>query len=225
VTSPAATSPAATSPAATSPAATTTAPASQPTATSRGLIRDPAPRPIPALRVQSRYTEKAGRALVYAGVDYLSRGDFFNSPGARIGAAFYLIESVALEAQISHYWSWLNDEGQRVRDTLGAVPDSHAPEWLMLAGARYSIGYGKLLVGGMGTAIHFEPQIFAHLGGHLYDGDSGFSSDAGLGLLVFLTPRAFARIDVAMVFERERRSGVDVSVLGALPALCFGGVL
>ena len=189
------------------------------------LVRDPAPRPVPALRVQARYAEKAGRVLLYAGVEYLSRGDFFDSPGARVGAGFHVLESLALEAQVSHYWSSLNAEGQQVQRTLGAIPDSAAPAWLMLAGARYSIGYGKLLVGGMGTAIHFEPQVFMHLGGHIYDNDKGFSSDAGFGLLVFLTPRAFARIDIAMVFERERRSGVDVSVLGALPALCFGGVL
>jgi hypothetical protein len=226
----AATRPAATAPAAKSaaaapapkPAAPVVKPVTEPTA---GLIHDPAPRPAPALRIQSRYAQKAGRPLLYGGVEYLARGDFFISPGARLGFAYYVLEPLALEAQVSHYWSSLNDEAQRIRQMLGAIPDSHAPGWLMLAGARYSIGYGKLLVGGMGTAIHLEPQAFLHLGGHVHDGDTGFSSDAGLGLLVYLTPDLFTRIDVALVFEREQRSGVPVSVWGALPALSIGGLL
>ncbi len=205
------------------PAVVPIAPAAEPP--QAGLIRDPAPRPAPALRVQARYAHKAGRALLSFGFEYLARGDFFISPGARLGLAYYLIEPFAFEVQISHYWSSLNAEAERIKQTLGALPDSHAPGWLMLAGARYSIGYGKLLIGGMGTALHFEPQAFLHLGGHLHDGDSGFSSDAGLGLLMFMTPRMFGRIDVALLLEREKRSGVDVSVWGVLPSFSLGGVL
>jgi hypothetical protein len=198
---------------------------SVPPASKGGLIRDPAPRPAPALRVQSRYAQKAGRALLSGGVEYLARGDFFVSPGARLAVAYNVLEPLALEAQVSHYWSSLNAEAQRLRSVAGVIPDSHAPGWLMLAGGRYSIGYGKLLVGGVLNAIHLEPQAFAHLGMHVNDGDTGFSSDAGLGLLVYLTPQLFSRIDVALLFEREERSGGPVSVWGALPALSFGGIL
>jgi outer membrane beta-barrel protein len=190
-----------------------------------GVIRDAAPRPTPALRVQSRYVQKSRQTLLFAGAEYLSRGDYFINPGARVGVAYYLLEPLALELQVSHYWSSLNGEAERIKSTFGLVPDSHAPEWLALAGARYSIGYGKLMVGGFGKAIHFEPQAFLHVGGHVYDGDVGFSSDVGLGLAVFLTPRFFSRVDVALVFEREQRSGTGVSVWGALPALTFGGML
>ena len=105
-----------------------------------GLMRDPAPRPAPALRVQARYAQKAGRALLSVGFEYLARGDFFISPGARVGLAYYLIEPLALEVQVSHYWSSLNDEAERIRETLGAIPDSHAPGWLMLAGAATRSG-------------------------------------------------------------------------------------
>jgi hypothetical protein len=190
-----------------------------------GLIRDPAPRPAPALRIQSRYARKEGRALLSGGVEYLARGDFFVSPGARLAVAYNVLEPLALEVQVSHYWSSLNAEGQRLRSVAGVIPDSHAPGWLMLAGGRYSIGYGKLLVGGALNAIHLEPQAFVHAGMHVHDGDTGFSSDAGLGLLVYLTPQLFSRIDVALLFEREERSGATVSVWGALPALSFGGIL
>jgi len=188
-------------------------------------VREAAPRPTADVRVQNRYATKVKLWQLFGGVDYLSRGDFFISPGARVGATYYFLEPLGVEVQVSHFWSSLDDEAQRVRQTLGAIPDSHAPTWLALAGARYSIGYGKLMVGGVGGVIHFEPQVFAHGGVHDHDGDVGPSADLGLGLLFFLTPRMFARLDAAAVYEREVRSGHPVSVLGVLPALTVGGAL
>jgi len=190
-----------------------------------GVLREPAPRPTTDVRVQARFAVKAKSAELFGGAEYLSRGDFYNSPGARIGVTFYPLESFGLELQVSHFWSSLNAEAERIKDSLGALPDSHAPGWLMLVGGRYSIGYGKLLVGGLGGAIHFEPQAFVHAGMHAHDGDAGPSVDGGLGLLVFLTPKAFARFDAAIVFEREDRSGKPVSVWGTLPSLSIGGTL
>jgi outer membrane beta-barrel protein len=187
-------------------------------------IHEPAPRPQPAARVQARFAEKADRVLVFAGAEYLDRGDFYNCPGARVGATYYLRESLGLEVQLSHYWSSLNATAQQVAQMLGALPDSRPPTWLGLLGARYSFGYGKILVG-RAAVIHFEPQLFVHGGLHDYGGDVQPSGDAGLGLLVFLTPRVFTRFDLAVTLDRESRSDQNVAVLGALPALTFGGVL
>ena len=184
--------------AATAPA---TAPASLPpptvkaTAPRAGALREPAPRPATDVRVQSRFAVKAKTVQLYGAAEYLSRGDFYNSPGARVGATYYPLESLGLELQGSHYWSSLNAEAERVKRTLGALPDSHAPAWLFLAGGRYSIGYGKLMIGGLGGAVHFEPQAFLHAGMHVHDGDVGPSGDAGLGLLVYLMPKLFVRVD------------------------------
>ena len=188
----------------------------------RGLIADPAPRPMTAVRVQARYAIKAKHVQLSAGFEYLSRGDFYISPGARITATYYLIEELGFELHVSHYWSSLNAEAERIRRTLGAIPDSHAPGWLMLAGARYSIGYGKLAVGGLDGVLHVEPQVFARGGLHMHDNDTGPSADVGLGLLVFLTPKLFARIDASLVYEREQRSGNVVSVWGVLPSIGVG---
>lgn len=190
-----------------------------------GLIHETAPRPQAAIRVQPRFAVKAHLVQIFAGAEYLSRGDFYNSPGARLGAAYYVLEPLALEVQVSHYWSSLDAEAERVKETLGAIPDSHPPGWLALVGARYSIGYGKVMVGGVGGVIHFEPQAFAHAGVHDHGGDVGPSGDAGLGFLVFLTSRLFTRIDAAIVLDRESRSGQTVSVWGTLPALSLGGML
>jgi hypothetical protein len=190
-----------------------------------GALREPAPRPATDVRVQSRFAVKAKTVQLYGAAEYLSRGDFYNSPGARVGATYYPLEPLGLELQVSHYWSSLNAEAERVKRTLGALPDSHAPAWLFLAGGRYSIGYGKLMIGGLGGAVHFEPQAFIHAGMHVHDGDVGPSGDAGLGLLVYLMPRLFVRLDAAIVYEREDRTGGAVNVWGTLPSLGVGGTL
>jgi len=190
-----------------------------------GVLRDPVPRPATDVRVQGRFATKANTAQLFGAAQYLSRGDFYNSPGLRAGATYYPLESLGLELVISHYWSSLNAEAERVKKELGALPDSHAPEWQFMLGGRYSIGYGKLMIGGLGGAIHFEPQAFLHIGGHAHDGDAGPSGDGGLGLLVFLTPKMFVRIDAAIVYEREDRSGQTVAVWGTLPSLGMGGTL
>ena len=202
-----------------------TAPRTVAAAPPSGALREPAPRPVTDVRVQSRFATKAKSGQLFVAAEYLSRGDYYNSPGSRIGGTYYPLESIGVELQISHYWSSLNAAAERVKRDAGYIPDSHAPAWMFLAGARYSLGYGKLMVGGMGSAIHFEPQAFIHAGLHAYVGDVGPSSDLGLGLLVFLTPKVFMRIDAAIVYEREDRSGTAVSVWGTLPSISVGATL
>jgi hypothetical protein len=217
--------PQASPPGAVAPRTSTAAPRTLAAAPPTGALREPAPRPVTDVRVQSRFATKAKKGQLFGGPEYLSRGDYYNSPGARVGGTYYPWESLGVELQISHYWSSLNAAAERLKRDTGFIPDSHAPAWQFLAGARYSLGYGKLMVGGMGSAIHFEPQAFIHAGLHAYDGDVGPSSDLGLGLLVFLTPKVFMRIDAAIVYEREDRSGTAVSVWGTLPSISVGATL
>jgi len=207
----------ATVPAASRPAPVAAAPAS--------AIAEPAPRPEAAVRVQQRFALKAKQTQIYAGFEYLSRGDFYNSPGARIGATYYVLEPLGLEAQLAHDWSSLDSAAEQVKTDTGLLPDSHPPGWRALVGARYSIGYGKLMVGGLGGVVHFEPQAFLHAGIHDNGGEIGPSSDAGLGFLVFLTPRFFVRLDAAVTLEFESRSGTTIGVWGVLPSLGAGGTL
>jgi len=188
-------------------------------------IAEPAPRPEAAVRVQQRFALKAKQVQVYGGFEYLSRGDFYNSPGARVGATYYVLEPLGLEAQLAHDWSSLDATAKQVESLTGFVPDSHPPGWRVTVGARYSIGYGKLMVGGLGGVVHFEPQAFLHGGIHDNSGEIGPSTDAGLGFLVFLTPRFFARVDAAVTLDFESRSGTTIGVWGALPSLGVGGTL
>jgi hypothetical protein len=205
--------------------APSTPPAAEPPATKRPLVAEAAPRPETAVRVQQRFAVKAKQTQIFAGVDYLSRADFYNSPGVRVGAAYYVLEPLGLEVQVGHFWSSLDASAKQAESMYGLLPDSHPPGWLVLAGARYSIGYGKLMVGGLGGVIHFEPQAFVHGGFHDNGGEVGPSTDFGLGFLVFLMPRVFLRADVAVTLEWESRSGKTATVWGTLPALSLGGML
>jgi|GEM_PF-1918800 len=195
------------------------------TAAPRSAIHEPAPRPEAAVRVQQRFALKAKLVEIFGGVEYLSRGDFYNSPGLRIGATYYVLEPLGLEAQLAHDWSSLDSTAERAKEMYGLLPDSHPPGWRAMVGARYSIGYGKLMVGGLGGVVHFEPQAFLHGGIHDNGGEIGPSTDAGLGFLVFLTPRFFVRVDAAVTLDFESRSGTTIGVWGALPALGAGGTL
>ena len=195
------------------------------TVPSRSTIDEPAPRPEAAVRVQQRFALKAKQVQLFGGFEYLSRGDFYNSPGVRAGATYYLLEPLGLEALLAYDWSSLDATAERVKADDGLLPDSHPPGTRAMVGARYSIGYGKLIVGGLGGVIHFEPQAFLHGGIHDNGGEIGPSTDAGLSFLVFLTPRFFARVDAAVTLDFESRSGTTIGVWGLLPALSAGGTL
>ena len=173
--------------------------------------------------MQNRFARNLSTLQLFGGIDYLERRDFYVSPGLRLGATYYLWESLGLEVQVSHYFSRLNQAGQEVQHMLGVVPDSRAPTWLALAGARYAFGYGKMMIGGLGRPIHFEPQALAQFGLHVHDGSFGPSGLAGVGLLVHATPRWFFRLDGGMTVEVERRVTGTVTVLGFLPSLVTGG--
>jgi hypothetical protein len=187
-------------------------------------LREPAPRPVADVRVQSRYAQNARTLQVFGGIDYLERRDFYVSPGVRVGATYFVWESLGLELQISRYFSRLNLAGLQVEQMLGVVPDSRAPTWLLVAGGRYAFGYGKMMIGGLGRAIHFQPQALVQAGAHLHDGALGPSALAGVGLMVNATPRWFFRLDGGLTVEIERRVTGTVTVLGFLPSLVSGGV-
>jgi hypothetical protein len=218
---PAAPQPTAREAAATATAATATpAPSSAP-----GGLREPAPRPAAELRVQNRYAQNARAFQLFGGADFLERRDFYVSPGVRIGGTYFLAESLGLEVQISHFFSRLNQAALQVQQRYGVLPDSRAPGWLAVGGVRYAAGYGKMIVGGVNRAIHFQPQALAQVGLHVNDGTVGPSGLAGLGLLVHATPRWFFRLEAAATLDLERRVTGTATVLGFLPSLVTGGTL
>jgi hypothetical protein len=199
------------------------APGTTPPPTPAGL-REPAPRPVAEVRVQGRYAHNVGTVQLFAGVDYLERRDFYISPGVRLGATYFVWESLGLEVQLSRYFSQLNKAGLDVEQMLGVVPDSRAPTWLLVGGGRLAFGYGKMMIAGLHRSIHFEPQALVQAGIHVHDGSIGPSGLAGLGLMIHATPRWFFRLEGGVTVEIERRVTGTTTVVGFLPSLVTGGV-
>lgn len=183
------------------------------------------PRPVADVRIQNRYASNAHATLLFAGVDYLERRDYYVSPGMRLGVAHFLTEALGIELQVSRYFSQLSGSAERLQQTYGVLPDSRAPQWLVVGGLRAALGYGKLMVSGLGTVVHFQPQILVQGGLHAFEGDVGPSGLAGLGLLVHGTSRFFVRLDGAVSLDMESRTTGTVAAIGFLPSLVAGGVL
>jgi hypothetical protein len=216
------------SPATPATPAASSAPTAVPVPVSRpaaGTLREPAPRPVADLRVQNRFATNAGTTQLFVGIDYFDRRDYYTSPGLRVGGTYYLGESLGVELQMSRFFSSLNHAATEVQHTYGLLPDSRAPTWLFLAGGRYALGFGKMMIGGVNHVVHFQPQALAQVGLHVYDGSLGPSGMIGAGLLVHITPRWFVRLDGAMTVELESRIDGTATVLGFLPSLVGGGLL
>ena len=191
----------------------------------RSSLPDPAPRPAADVRVQNRLYHNAKAVHLFVGVDYLERRDYYVSPGVRIGGGYWWTERLGLELQISRFFSRLNDAAREVGRMYGVLPDSRAPSWLVVGGLRAGLGYGKMMVGGLGSAIHFQPQALLQAGLHAHEGNVGPSALGGIGLLVHATDRLFVRLDGAVSLDLEARSAGTVAAFGFLPSLVVGGAL
>jgi len=191
------------------------------------LAADPA-SPIPGtegtpVRVERRLLIKQGHVFATGGLGYLSRGDYYNNPGLFLSGSWYPMEMGGPELKLALFLSSLGAAGIEVFERTGLVPDAHRPVALLAAGWRQTLGYGKVLVG-TGALVHFDVQAAAHLGFTFTDRGVSPSPMLGPGLLVRLSPRVHAQLDVPLVVTFEKRSRGLVS-LGVLPTLTFGVVL
>lgn len=175
--------------------------------------------PSPADRVQRRLYENAGRFEAEVGAEYLSRGDFFLSPGIAAAVRWYPLEALGLELAASRFFSFLSPVASEIRSRTGYIPDAQPPAWLFRAGARFSLGYGKLLA--FGQLLHFEPQALARLA--LLTGEPSVAPgfDVGAGMVVHLNPLLHLRFEVALFPHVERRT-TWVPVMGVIPSITLG---
>ena len=171
------------------------------------------------VRVQRRFAPKTGHFQLDTGLDWLARGDFYSSPGVQAGGLYWFDERWALDLSASYYFSWLNETAREVRDRTGLVPDSRMPGWAVRAGARRSLGYGKLLFGE--SAIHLEPQVFARVALLMAEARPSPGLDFGAGLYVHWAPWLHSRFELAVFPHVEERSGWTFST-AVVPYLSVG---
>ncbi|MET0400996.1 MAG: hypothetical protein ABW123_01280 [Cystobacter sp.] len=191
------------------------------------LAADPAsPVPgveAPPVRVERRLLLKEQHGFLTAGPTYLARGDYYNNPGLLLSGTWYLTEMSGVELKAGAFLSSLNASATEVFERTGLVPEANRPIALLSVGWRQGLGYGKVLVGGS-RVIHFDVQAAAHLGVTLTSRGVSPSPMIGPGLLMRLSPRIHAQLDVPLVVTLEPRPR-SLITLGALPSLTVGVVL
>jgi len=119
-------------------------------------------------------------------------------------------------------FSSLSGSARTVYDLFRMSPDTQRPVAMALAGWRQSLTYGKVAVAG--AAVHFDVQAALHAGALLTDRATAPALAGSLGVLVRVSPRIFAQLDLglAATFEQRVFSG---AAAGFLPVLSVGAEL
>ncbi len=180
--------------------------------------------PVVTQRVDRRFVQKTGHAQLSLGLAYLARGDFYRNVGLEGTFAYWLDEAFALEAQAALYNAGDTDATDQVRRDLGFVPNAHREQAIVTVGGRWSVAYGKALVG-KDSIIHFDPQVFAHVGMHSAEDAIGPMADVGLALGARPKRWLELRLDFALVLQAEERRDGWAPILGYKPLLSVGFML
>lgn len=177
------------------------------------------------VRVERRLLLKKGHVFATGGLGYLSRGDYYSNPGLFASGSWYPVEDGGVELKLALFLSSLGPAGTEVFERTGLVPDAHRPVALLAAGGRYSLGYGKVLVDSSASKVwHFDVQAAGHLGLTFTDRGVSPTLMLGPGLLMRLSPRLHAQLDVPLVVSIEQRSRGSLA-MGVQPTLTLGVVL
>lgn len=183
------------------------------------LLLAVAPAAAAQVRVEPRLLVKEQHLFLSGGFSWLARGDYYNSPGAVLSAAWYPKEDDAVELRAAAFVAFLNDSANRIFQGTGFVPDSQKPSSLIMLGWRHSLTYGKVALGS--SVLHFDFQSGLHGGILVTDRSLQPALSASVGLLARISNRFYSQLDVALVGSREQRS-TAVFAAGVLPMLTVG---
>lgn len=176
-----------------------------------------------ASTIQRRYATKVNTLAAHILATAHFRGDFYNQIGFGVALLWYPSEELGIELRGIGYYSWLNDSARQLRRDSGYLPDTRARQASLLAGARVSIGYGKVQIAD-GLVMHFDPQVVAR-GGITFAEDDRYIPTvlAGLALLLHFDYGLQAQVDLmGMVDVEDRGERGTVTSIGFAPSLSFG---
>jgi len=171
--------------------------------------------------IQNRFGEKAGSLYAHAALMTQIRNDYYDSIGFGADAGYYPGESLGLEVRWLYLLSSLNPAAADVKNRTGLTPDARPQHMMMTVGARYSIGYGKMLVG-RERIVHFDPQIVTHGGIALAEKRVLPTLETGLSLLTHFKWGLQAKVDLLAAFQLEDRDRGWVPSFGFVPVLGVG---
>jgi hypothetical protein len=174
-------------------------------------------------RVEPRLLIKERHLFLSGGVTWLERGDYYDSPGLIAQISWYPVEQHALELQLGGLFSFMSTSGQEVFRVAGLVPDAHMPAGFVLAGWRHTLAYGKAAIGAQ--IVHFDLQGAAHVGTLITDRAWTPALSFSGGVLVRLSERVFAQLDLGLLANYESRPKSSPLNFGFLPLLTLGAEL
>ena len=172
--------------------------------------------------VQNRFSEKAGAFSAHlTGITHI-RNDFYNAFGFGLDLDYYFGESFGVELRGLLIKSSLSSPALDLKERTGLTPDTYPQKGMVLAGGRYSIGYGKILLF-ENIVMHFDPQVFVHGGVAFAERRIIPSALYGLSLLNHFRWGIQLKIDIAgsVQFEERSNRGQVVS-FGFMPSIGIG---
>jgi hypothetical protein len=163
-------------------------------------------------RIERRVFEKKSHVLVRTGFSYLSRGDFYTSPGIGLDATYYPAEIIGLDLfSGTVFFSQLTDSAQELRRTTGLLPDSQKPIVRLSGGARIAFAYGKLFVEALDTVVHIDANVALHLGALVTDKGPNFGGDVGLSLQAVGYGRFILWLEGSWFVSYEKRTSSSIA--------------
>lgn len=183
--------------------------------------------PVPPVdhTVEQRLFRKDGRLIARAGFTYLSRGDFYRSPGIALDATWNASEQLGIDVVSSTlFLSHLTATAAQLRRTTGLLPDSQKPVLRLATGGRWSFAYGKVLVEALDRVVHFDASATAHAGVLFTNETVNPGGDLGLALQARAHDRVLVWIEAAWFLSYEARTSSSVAS-GPMATIGMGFVL
>lgn len=171
--------------------------------------------------IQNRFASKSGTMFAHATVTTQIRNDFYDSFGLGVDAGYYPSERLGLEARWAYLFSKLSPAANDVKESTGLTPDARPQHMLATVGARWSFGYGKVLVLEQ-SVVHFDPQLTAHGGIALAEKRVLPTATVGLALLTHFEGGLQATLDLGMAVQAEDRQRGWVMSFGFVPTIGVG---
>lgn len=172
--------------------------------------------------IQDRFAPKASSFFAHATAMTHVRNDFYNTFGVGVDAGGWLNESFALEAR----WLWLHSslsaQAIDIKERTGLTPDARPQDMMLMAGARLSIGYGKMLIHWGDSVVHFDPQLGLHLGMTSAENRWLPTVMPSLGFLLHFRWGIQVKLDLAVNIQVEDRARGSVTTFGFVPLLGIG---
>jgi len=171
--------------------------------------------------IQDRFATKAETLYLQGTMTTQVRNDYYDSIGVGVDLGWYTSEMLGLELRWAYLFSTLGPAASEVKNETGLTPDARPQDMLAAVGARYSFGYGKMLLG-RDSVVHVDPQIAAHGGVALAGRRVLPTGTISLSLLTHYQYGLQATFDLGFAIQAEhRRSGWMPSV-GFMPTLGIG---